>query len=180
MSQTTFLESVVSWDHQKCQQNLEEALPKLIDFLQNAVIIQEKVGILKIICQLFLPCIQIEESENALFKHIVEKACCSFDCILNDIKQINKNQDISVSSGQVLSLLELLSDIVECYEVCVKYVGSTEIPLAWNKAQSLPTGAVHILKGTYGHCKNLSPLKKRPYNTKQGKDNLVFQSMNVV
>ncbi|XP_076092431.1 FIGNL1-interacting regulator of recombination and mitosis-like isoform X2 [Mytilus galloprovincialis] len=158
MSQTTFLESVVSWDHQKCQQNLDEALPKLIDFLQNAEIIQEKVGILKIICQLFLPCIQIEESENKLFRHIIEKACCSFECILNDIKQINKNQDISVLSGQVLGLLELLSDIVECYEVCVKHVGSTEVPLAWNKVQSLPTGAVHILKGTYGHCKGSSEL----------------------
>jgi len=30
MSQTTFLESVVGWDHQKCLQNLDEALPKLI------------------------------------------------------------------------------------------------------------------------------------------------------
>ncbi|XP_069136724.1 FIGNL1-interacting regulator of recombination and mitosis-like [Argopecten irradians] len=38
MSQTTFLESVVSWNEDQCQQNLDEALPKLIVSLLNKLL----------------------------------------------------------------------------------------------------------------------------------------------
>jgi hypothetical protein len=43
--------------------------------------------------------------------------------------------------------------ILDCYEVFVKYVGSSETSLPWSQVQFLPDGAIHILKGTYGHCK---------------------------
>lgn len=47
---------------------------------------------------------------------------------------------------------------MDCYEVCVKYISSTESNLTWDKVQSLPVGAIHVLKGTYGHCKVSSEL----------------------
>ena len=39
MSQTTFLEDVFGWSEQKCEDNLEETLPKLIVSILKILII---------------------------------------------------------------------------------------------------------------------------------------------
>ncbi|XP_060078013.1 FIGNL1-interacting regulator of recombination and mitosis-like [Ylistrum balloti] len=155
MSQTTFLESVVSWNEEQCQQNLEEALPKLVTYCHDAQGIQEQVGILKIICQSFLPCVDVLEAEWRVYSQIVSKICDTFDNILETVQNLlgQNKQDLDSVQEDILTYLQLLLEIVDCCETCVRFSQSSQVALCWSHVHSLPVGTLHILKGTYSHCK---------------------------
>ncbi|KAH3708753.1 hypothetical protein DPMN_068212 [Dreissena polymorpha] len=149
MSQASFLDSVVTWDDRQCQQNLQEALPKLAEHLQQASIIQEELGILRIICLSFLPWVDIDEAESQVFALVSEKTCDILERLSLDIgmlpKQLSCQQEIH-------ALIELWSELLECFTSCLKFVIDKE-RVDVSQIHSLPHGAVQLLKGTYSHCK---------------------------
>ncbi|XP_033731188.1 uncharacterized protein C1orf112 homolog [Pecten maximus] len=155
MSQTTFLESVVGWNEEQCQQNMDEALPKLITYCHEAQMIQEQVGILKIICQSFLPCVDVLEAEWRVFSQIVFKICNTFDNILEAVKDLlgQNKEDLVTVQHDILTHLQLLLETVDCCETCVKFSQNSQVALSWSHVHTLPIGTLHVLKGTYSHCK---------------------------
>ncbi|XP_021355307.1 uncharacterized protein C1orf112 homolog [Mizuhopecten yessoensis] len=155
MSQTTFLESVVTWNEEQCQQNLDEALPKLINYCHEAQMIQEQVGILKIICQSFLPCVDVLEAEWRVYSQIVLQICGTFDNILETVKDLlgQAKQELTRVQEEILTHLQLLLETVECCETFVRFSQSSKVALSWSDVHSLPVGTLHVLKGTYSHCK---------------------------
>ncbi|KAL5011681.1 hypothetical protein ScPMuIL_010232, partial [Solemya velum] len=159
MSQTSYLEAVVAWDEKTCRQNLEEALPKLITCLHEASVFQEEVGILKILCQSFLPYLSIELAENQLFSNITEKACSIFDNVTRTIQDnVTEKQKLLDVQQDVEALLQLLIDLLDCMHVCIQHVQASEKSVHLCQIHSLNLGTVHFLKGTYSHCKESGTL----------------------
>ncbi|KAL4219344.1 hypothetical protein ACF0H5_021924 [Mactra antiquata] len=151
MSQVSFLESVVSWSETQCRQNVQDALPKLISHLQEAVFIQEEIGILKIICMSFLPWVQLKQAESLVFSHLTKKSCCMTDKVFNDIKSLSKQ---SSNIEEIQALLEALIEVLDCLTVCIKFIverGNNSVDI--DIIHSVPYAALHLLKGTYNHCK---------------------------
>ncbi|XP_060603632.1 FIGNL1-interacting regulator of recombination and mitosis-like [Ruditapes philippinarum] len=153
MSQALFLEAVVTWDEKLCQQNLQEALPKLISHLQEASVLQEEIGILKIICVSFLPWVQIEVAENLVFADISSKGCLMLDKVLEEIKLTPKH---SSAQANFEVLLEVLVELLDCFTQCIKFAQGAGNSYELATVHSLPYGAIHLLKGTYTHCKESS------------------------
>ncbi|XP_052789894.1 uncharacterized protein C1orf112 homolog isoform X1 [Mya arenaria] len=154
MSQASFLEAVVAWNETQCRQNLAEALPKLISHLQEASALQEELGILKIICLSFLPWVEVGNAERAVFSHIAAKSCEIVDRVREELGSVSKQSEYQ---QQIQELLEAWSELLECFCMCVRYA-TDQTPNSVGDVHSLPYGAVHLLKGTYSHCKDSSDI----------------------
>ncbi|XP_048778622.2 uncharacterized protein C1orf112-like isoform X2 [Ostrea edulis] len=152
-SQSSFLESVVSWDTTQCRVNLDTALPRLVECFQEINVVQEQIGILKIICHSFLPCVEVIHAEEKLFSKIIDEVCQVFDRSLEDIYQSTQRADNS-SLPNITSGLEALVDLLEFLEICLSHVQNKHETLDWSHIHSLPRGTIHFLKGAYGHCKS--------------------------
>ncbi|XP_071096600.1 FIGNL1-interacting regulator of recombination and mitosis-like [Haliotis cracherodii] len=157
MSQAAFLEDVVSWDEKKCLENLDEALPKLVTCLHQVNDIEEEIGILKIICHSFLPCVKQHEAEKKIFSKIAGKTCKNFDKILDGIRS-GINQGTRRAAGEITQSLEMAVEVVDCVESCVRGVSSSQLEV--EHVHSLPGCTVHILAGSYTHCKDSGDLYK--------------------
>ncbi|XP_022322195.2 FIGNL1-interacting regulator of recombination and mitosis-like isoform X2 [Crassostrea virginica] len=152
-SESGFLELVVNWDVSQCRDNLDTALPRLIECFQEINAVQEQVGILKIICHSFLPCVPVSDAEEKVFSRLIDEVCGLFDLTLDDIHLKSQNTDRKSSLPHITSGLQVLLDLLEFLETCVCHMQTGTTPLGWNLVHSLPRGALHILKGAYGHCK---------------------------
>ncbi|XP_046577979.1 LOW QUALITY PROTEIN: uncharacterized protein C1orf112-like [Haliotis rubra] len=157
MSQAAFLDDVVSWDEKKCLENLDEALPKLITCLHQVNGIEEEIGILKIICHSFLPCVKQHEAEKKIFSKIADKTCKNFDKILDGIRS-GIHQGTCLTAGEITQSLEMAVEVVDCVESCVRGVSSNQLQV--EHVHSLPGCTVHILAGSYSHCKDSGDLYK--------------------
>lgn len=152
-SQSGFLEAVVGWNSTQCQENLENALPRLIECFQELDVIQEQIGILKIICHSFLPCVQVTDTEEKVFSRLMQQVCGVFDLALEDIQQNTQKGDKKSSLPLITDRLQVLGDLSEFLETCVCHMHTGNTPLEWSCLHSLPRGTIHFLRGAYGHCK---------------------------
>ncbi|XP_053389289.1 uncharacterized protein C1orf112-like, partial [Mercenaria mercenaria] len=123
--------------------------------LQDAAVLQEEIGILKIICVSFLPWIQIEEAEHLVFADISFKGCSVLDKVLGEIKSLPKH---SAAHGDLLALLEVLVELLDCFTQCIKFAQGAGNSHELASVHSLPYGAIYLLKGTYTHCKDSSEI----------------------
>ncbi|XP_061164185.1 FIGNL1-interacting regulator of recombination and mitosis-like isoform X2 [Saccostrea echinata] len=153
-SQSSFLETVVSWDGTQCQDNLDTALPRLIRCFQEVNIVQEQIGILKIICHSFLPCVEAIQAEEKLFSKLIDEVCGVFDKALDDIHQYTQSTDKKSSIPGINTSLQILLDLLEFLETCIYHMQNGNVALDWSHIHSLPRGTIHFLKGAYGHCKD--------------------------
>ncbi|XP_062573041.1 FIGNL1-interacting regulator of recombination and mitosis-like isoform X1 [Saccostrea cucullata] len=151
-SPVSFLETVVSWDGTQCQVNLDTALPRLIRCFQEVNVVQEQIGILKIICHSFLPCVEAIQAEEKLFSKLIDEVCGVFDKALDEIHQYTQNTDKKSSIPEINTNLQVLLDLLEFMETCLCHMQNGNVALNWSHIHSLPRGTVHFLKGAYGHC----------------------------
>lgn len=160
MSQTTFLEDVISWEDVKCQQNLDKALPKLITYFRDGNDLHHGIGILKVICSSFLPHIKLMAVEDVLFCKITDKTNDFLTQTLQNIKDtITKAADeILHDHQQLIGLLELVLDILECSDTCIKYVLDKQQPVDLESIHSLPPSVIKTLMQSYEHCKESSQI----------------------
>uniref|UniRef100_A0A8W8LIA3 Uncharacterized protein n=1 Tax=Magallana gigas TaxID=29159 RepID=A0A8W8LIA3_MAGGI len=107
-SQSGFLETVVGWDSTKCQENLDTALPRLIECFQELDVIQEQIGILKIICHSFLPCVQVTDAEEKVFSRLMDQVCGLFNLTLEDIQLYTQKGDRKSSLPLITDRLQVL------------------------------------------------------------------------
>ncbi|XP_062570983.1 FIGNL1-interacting regulator of recombination and mitosis-like isoform X2 [Saccostrea cucullata] len=153
-SQSSFLETVVSWDGTQCQVNLDTALPRLIRCFQEVNVVQEQIGILKIICHSFLPCVEVDQAEEKLFSKLIDEVCGVFDKALDEIHQYTQSTDKKSSIPGINTNLQVLLDLLEFLETCLCHMQNGNVALDWSHIHSLPRGTIHFLKGAYGHCKD--------------------------
>ncbi|KAK3588511.1 hypothetical protein CHS0354_022985 [Potamilus streckersoni] len=163
MSQTSFLETVVSWDQEQCRQHVEEALPRLISFYNEAQTIQENIGILKTMCLSFVPCLELPNLEKKVFSHITKQSCEIYDRILLNLRELTNQVGDGKSQPQqeISNLLLNLLEIIECYVVCIQHIQMGDNSVDISYIHSLPYCAIYMLKGTYQHCKALLSLLDR-------------------
>lgn len=129
------------------------ALPRLIECFQELDVIQEQIGILKIICHSFLPCVQVTDAEEKVFSRLMDQVCGLFDLALEDIQLYTQKGDRKSSLPLITDRLQSLVDLSEFLETCVCHMQTGNMPLEWSCLHSLPRGTIHFLRGAYGHCK---------------------------
>ncbi|XP_041369472.1 uncharacterized protein C1orf112 homolog [Gigantopelta aegis] len=176
MSQTTFLENVISWSKGKCEENIDEALPKLIICLGDASTLEESIGILKIVCQTFLPLVKQHEAEEKVFSKISSLTCSRFDDI---IEKITEQTSSNASAPQISSLLEMVFNVLDCLDSCITSISSYK-DLHLFHIHSLPSCTIHLLKGTYGHCKGSAEFYQDLLGTLSESLSMLFRKAHTV
>ncbi|XP_059151451.1 FIGNL1-interacting regulator of recombination and mitosis-like [Physella acuta] len=160
-SQLDFLEEVIRWDQDKCQQNLDRLLPALVSHLkeQSESEFYKNTGLLKLLCYSVLPCVPLEDMEDKIFSNLKSFICSLMDSALQTIAQTvtNKATDLRVGDT-VVECLQCLVELTQCVDACVKYAVRVSKSIAMSYVQSLPECAVQVLKQTYTHCKNSNEL----------------------
>ncbi|KAK7095268.1 FIGNL1-interacting regulator of recombination and mitosis-like [Littorina saxatilis] len=156
MSGTTFLEEIVSWDEGKRAERAEEALPRLITCLDNHNSHEEAVGILQILCQSFVPMVQQDELEERVFSKMSHQVCQLLDSIIEDLHQA-ATEDQETDTQHLTQMLQCVVSVLRCVEECVKHMaGLTNVHTC--HVRSLVICTLHVLKGSYTHCRESSDL----------------------
>ncbi|XP_077987201.1 FIGNL1-interacting regulator of recombination and mitosis-like [Glandiceps talaboti] len=160
MSQSSYLEDICSWDISTCKQHLSDALPKLISSFSSSNISPEKqLVILKTLTSSFLPCLEICDVEINLYSQILPQTSELFDNTLVAITTALQEHQDGRLQDTLLQCLKVILDIVDCLCQCIQHVcsnGSHSVNL--KQVQSLPTTVIHVVKGSYNHCKESTSL----------------------
>ncbi|BFZ20789.1 hypothetical protein BsWGS_23828 [Bradybaena similaris] len=160
-SQCGFLEEVLTWDQQMCLENLDNALPRIISKMAESAYIEEGIGILKILCQSFVPCVPTEELEDRVFSQVCKLIQGLIDGAISKITLVIKGalQDTADEvKSTVVECLEWIKDTVSCVECCIRHILSTPGTVELSCVQSLPFCAVRVLREAYAHCKDSTSL----------------------
>ncbi|XP_035824829.1 uncharacterized protein C1orf112 homolog [Aplysia californica] len=160
-SQAKFADIIAGWGREECLKNLDSALPKALANLEDSAYIADSIKMLKLICQLFLPCVPTEELEDRLFAHMCHVASELMDSSLNKI-QLNMKGALKNTAEEVREVLmecvQWLIDIGQCIETCVRHMVDVSPVLELDHVRSLLTCTIHVLKKSYTHCKESTDL----------------------
>lgn len=161
-SQTEFLCEISGWTKERCLNNLDNALPKLIKQLENAAYIKDGIRILQVLCGTLLPCVTIDALEKKVFgnicKNVIGMIDGGFEKICSNLNG-NVNSPVDEVGSLVEECLQWALDIGTCLESCLNHtlacaVSSMELSLV----RSLPQCALHFMRQVYKHCKESSDL----------------------
>ncbi|CAL8307875.1 unnamed protein product [Lota lota] len=155
MSQTTLLEEVVHWSQETCRKELRSVfLDRLYSLHDKSESWDEHIRILKIITEMFLPHIGLNEVEEC-FSKVLPKAVTMFDNLMKEIS--NQVGGLSSQNTELRTLLrnilQATVQIIEAMSACVRHVCLFEEAPVLDTIRSLPSCILKVLKHTFQHCK---------------------------
>ncbi|GAB1609938.1 uncharacterized protein C1orf112-like [Argonauta hians] len=156
MSQMKFLEEVKNWKSDRCSQELDSALPRLISCLTSSDLsLDTKVGVFNVICLSFLPHLNIVVIETKLFCQISTKTTDLLGEILRKAEKVpQKSTENSTEFHQeICGLLQLALNVVDCTESCVRHVCSSSDQVDMEYVHTLLASVFNVLTQSYEHCK---------------------------
>ncbi|XP_050389896.1 uncharacterized protein C1orf112 [Patella vulgata] len=180
-SQTDLLAEVAALDLDQCKERFQETLPKVIEKLKNGkTLADEKMTAVQVLCNNLLPCVELESVEMNIFSKLSGEIKNMFDEFLKLItdtlgsqknKQETENQseivDTNISSALYeeinVSLRNILS-LLESAETCVLCMLRHDEAICIGDIASLPEFVMHLVEGTYRHCKESSDVYKDDLN----------------
>ncbi|XP_073448932.1 FIGNL1-interacting regulator of recombination and mitosis isoform X3 [Aquarana catesbeiana] len=160
MSQTEGVEEMRSWSQETCRRELHTALPKLRSMFQGSDSWEEMIRLFKIVTEVLLPHISLEEVEHGVFSQLLPKAVKEFHNITVEISRLSsefssQNTELKIS---LRNILQNMAHWLEALTACVRDVCSAENPVALENVHSLPTSVLQILVTTFTHCKESDSL----------------------
>ncbi|XP_013979202.2 FIGNL1-interacting regulator of recombination and mitosis isoform X2 [Salmo salar] len=155
MSQTTLLEEVVQWSKDTCRLEVKSVLPKLISMHYKTESWEERIHVLKIITDMFLPHLSLSELEDECFSKVLPKVGKMFNTLMEEIT--NQVGGLSIQNTEIHSLLrnilQVMVQVLEVLSGCVRHVCSFEEAPALDSIRSLPSCILKVLRNTFQHCK---------------------------
>ncbi|XP_040215643.1 uncharacterized protein C1orf112 homolog isoform X2 [Rana temporaria] len=160
MSQTEGVEEMRSWSQETCRRELHTALPKLRSMFQSSDSWEEMIRLFKIVTEVLLPHISLEEVEQGVFSQLLPKAVKEFHNITVEILRLSSefsSQNTELKNS-LRNMLQNMAHWLEALTACVRDVCSAENPVALENFHSLPTSVLQILVTTFTHCKQSDSL----------------------
>ncbi|OWK60927.1 Uncharacterized protein C1orf112 [Lonchura striata] len=160
------LRELHGWDGELCRRQLPAVLPRLLSMYEESEDWTEHIRILKILTEMFLPHISLEDVEQVFFSKVLPKTLQFFDNLMCELSSKAKGLtsqstelcstvrnllqarvcDVQFSSQAVVQLLETLTG-------CVRYMCSVQ-ELSLQSIRSLPSSVLCVVKSTFTHCKD--------------------------
>ncbi|XP_077308731.1 FIGNL1-interacting regulator of recombination and mitosis isoform X3 [Lithobates pipiens] len=160
MSQTEGVEEMRSWSQETCRRELHTALPKLRSMFHSSDSWEEMIRLFKIVTEVLLPHISLEEVEQGVFSQLLPKAVKEFHNITVEISRLSSefsSQNTELKNS-LRNMLQGMAHWLEALTACVRDVCSAENPVALENVHSLPTSVLQILVTTFTHCKESDSL----------------------
>nr|XP_028588286.1 uncharacterized protein C1orf112 homolog isoform X2 [Podarcis muralis] len=139
---------------------LPTALPRLISMYQTSDSWTQRIGVLRILTEQFLPRINLSELEQAFFSKILPKTVQLFDLLIYELS----HQATSVTSHNVelretlRNHLQTLVHVLEALTGSVRHICTVQDVVPLEHVYSLPSSILHVIKNTFVHCKNSESL----------------------
>uniref|UniRef100_A0A8C5UIS6 Uncharacterized protein n=1 Tax=Malurus cyaneus samueli TaxID=2593467 RepID=A0A8C5UIS6_9PASS len=113
-------------------------------------------GVLRILTEMFLPHISLEDLEQTFFSKVLPKTLQFFDNLMCELSSEAKgltSQSTELCST-VRKLLQAMVQLLETLTGCVRYVCSLQECVSLQSIRSLPSSVLHVIKSTFTHCKD--------------------------
>ncbi|XP_067319989.1 FIGNL1-interacting regulator of recombination and mitosis isoform X1 [Anolis sagrei] len=156
----SLLAEVQAWRPEECLRHLPAALPRLLSLYQVVDNWSQRIGVLRILMEKFLPQIHLSELEQTFSSKILPKTVEFFDGLLYEVSShaeqlTSQNEELHVTMRNHIQNLVL---VVEALTGCVRHICTLQETLPLDFVHSLPLSVLHIIKKTYIHCKNSESL----------------------
>ncbi|XP_039586145.1 uncharacterized protein C1orf112 homolog isoform X3 [Passer montanus] len=149
------LRELGGWDWELCRRELPAVLPRLLSMYEESEDWTEHIRILRILTEMFLPHISLEDVEEIFFSKVLPKTLQFFDSLMCELSSKAKGltSQSTESCSTVRNLLQALVQLLETLTGCVRCVCSAQ-ELSLRSVRSLPASVLCVLKGTFTHCKD--------------------------
>uniref|UniRef100_A0A8C3TPZ4 Uncharacterized protein n=1 Tax=Catharus ustulatus TaxID=91951 RepID=A0A8C3TPZ4_CATUS len=147
------LRELGAWDWELCRRELPAVLPRLLISFP-AGLWGGCGGVLRILTEMFLPHISLEDLEQTFFSKVLPKTLQFFDNLMCELS--SKAKGLTSQSTELCStvrnLLQAVVQLLETLTGCVHYVCSLQ-ELSLQSIHSLPSSVLWVVKSTFTHCK---------------------------
>ncbi|XP_032923248.1 uncharacterized protein C1orf112 homolog isoform X2 [Catharus ustulatus] len=149
------LRELGAWDWELCRRELPAVLPRLLSMYQESEDWTEHIRVLRILTEMFLPHISLEDLEQTFFSKVLPKTLQFFDNLMCELS--SKAKGLTSQSTELCStvrnLLQAVVQLLETLTGCVHYVCSLQ-ELSLQSIHSLPSSVLWVVKSTFTHCKD--------------------------
>ncbi|XP_036891218.1 uncharacterized protein C1orf112 homolog isoform X2 [Sturnira hondurensis] len=149
------LEELSSWPEELCRRELPTVLPRLLSMCQHADSWTEHGQILKIVVEMFLPHMNCLTLEQTFFSQVLPKTVKLFDDMLFEVT--TQARELSSQNPEAQSTLrgtlQAMVQVLGALTGCVQGVCAAQGPVVLDDIQSLPSSVLHVIRGTFVHCK---------------------------
>nr|XP_014126214.1 uncharacterized protein C1orf112 homolog [Zonotrichia albicollis] len=149
------LRELDGWDWELCRRELPAVLPRLLSMYAESEDWTEHIRILRILTEMFLPHISLEDVEQSFFSKVLPKTLQFFDNLMCEL--CSKAKGLTSQSTELCStvrnLLQVVVQLLETLTGCVRWLCSAR-ELSLRSIRSLPSSLLRVLKSTFTHCKD--------------------------
>ncbi|XP_062826981.1 FIGNL1-interacting regulator of recombination and mitosis isoform X3 [Anolis carolinensis] len=153
----SLLAEAEAWCPEECLRHLPAALPRLLSLYQVIDNWSQRLGVLRILMEKFLPQIHLSELEQTFSSKVLPKTVEFFDVLLYEISShaeqlTSQNEELHMTMKNHIQTMVL---VLEALTGCVRHICGLQETLPLDYVHSLPLSILHIIKKTYIHCKSL-------------------------
>ncbi|XP_032553135.1 uncharacterized protein C1orf112 homolog [Chiroxiphia lanceolata] len=159
MSQTDpelLLRELGGWDWELCRRELPAVLPRLLSMYQECEDWTEHIRVLRILTEMFLPHISLEDLEQTFFSKVLPKTLQLFDNLMYELSSEAKGLTSHSTElcSTVRNLLQTVVQLLETLTGCVRSVCSVRERVPLGSLRSLPASVLYVIKNTFTHCRD--------------------------
>ncbi|XP_041275978.1 uncharacterized protein C1orf112 homolog isoform X2 [Onychostruthus taczanowskii] len=149
------LRELDGWDWELCRRELPAVLPRLLSMYEESEDWTEHIRILRILTEMFLPHISLEDVEQIFFSKVLPKTLQFFDNLMCELSSKAKalTSQSTEACSTVRNLLQAAVQLLQALTGCVRRVCSAQ-ELSLHSIRSLPPSVLCVVKSTFTHCKD--------------------------
>uniref|UniRef100_A0A8C8R7U3 Chromosome 1 open reading frame 112 n=1 Tax=Pelusios castaneus TaxID=367368 RepID=A0A8C8R7U3_9SAUR len=154
------LRELDGWDRALCRRELPCVLPRLLSMYQNSDDWSERIRVLRVLTEMFLPHISLSELEETFFSKVLPKAIQLFDDLLYELS--SQAQGLTSQNAElykaVRDVLQTMVQLLETLTGCVRHICTLKETVPLESIRTLPSSILYVIKNTFMHCKDSESL----------------------